>query len=435
MKKTIYTLAAAVLASSFAFAQDSTKTGKFTISGYIDSYYNYSLNNPQSGSIAGDPKTYTQDPNVIGLARGFDRTHNQFSLGLVQTKFMYTNRNSEMVIDLVYGPNAALANFGNAIGLAGVEHRTAGGNSTATYASSIAIKQAYFKYNVTSKFSFTVGQFGTHIGYEVIDAPLNYNYSLSNLFNNGPFYHVGAKLNYAFSDKFGLMFGVVNNWDNLYDFKSQKSLVAQMFISPVKGWNVYFNWIGGANDDQYKYPSNGIPATASTPTRNSLSFPVGTQYFRNLLDLTTGYQVTSKLYFGLNAAYGWYNFKTDGIVDLPNNDLNNGGSPDQPVSSWFLSTSPNWWGIAGYANFQFTSFLGLGVRYEHFNDANTVRYIQAVNNSFTVTMPITLADGHLIIKPEFRLDNAPFRKIYEGKDLSTPSNSQAVFGMAFIYKY
>ncbi|TAF73297.1 MAG: porin [Bacteroidetes bacterium] len=435
MKKTIYTLAAAVLASSFAFAQDSTKTGKFTVSGYIDSYYNYSLNNPQSGSIAGDPTSYTGDANTLGLARGFDRSHNQFSLGLVQTKFAYTNRNSEMVIDLVYGPNAALANFGNAVGLTPFIHTNASGASNATYASSIAIKQAYFKYNVTSKFSFTVGQFGTHIGYEVIDAPLNYNYSLSNLFNNGPFYHVGAKLNYAFSDKFGLMFGVVNNWDNLYDFKSQKSLVAQIFVSPAKGWNVYANWIGGANDDGYKFPKAGLPSGIV----GGLSFPVNTNYTRNLFDLTTGYQVSSKLYLGMNAAYGWYSFNEDVRVSTPKptDDLDGDGTPDAGplISSWFGSLTPNWWGIAGYANFQFTSFLGLGVRYEHFNDKNAVRYIQTINNSFTVTMPITLADGHLILKPEFRMDNTTGRPIYESSDPSAPTRSQNVFGMAFIYKY
>ena len=61
------------------------------------------------------------------------------------------------------------------------------------YGTSAAIKQAYFTDRLTPRLSFTVGQFGTHVGYEVIVAPLNYNYSLSNLFNNGPFYHVGLK--------------------------------------------------------------------------------------------------------------------------------------------------------------------------------------------------------------------------------------------------
>jgi len=36
---------------------------------------------------------------------------------------------------------------------------------------SAAIKQAYFTYKATEKLSFTVGQFGTHVGYEVNRCP------------------------------------------------------------------------------------------------------------------------------------------------------------------------------------------------------------------------------------------------------------------------
>lgn len=416
MKKTIYSLAAAVLASSFAFAQDSTKTGKFTISGYMDSYYQTAFNNPIGNRAAG----------ASGAARAFDKVANQFALGLVQTKFMYTNRNSEMVIDLVFGPNAALGNFGHVVGLTGYENKVSSGDYTnGTYLASMAIKQAYFKYNVTSKFSFTVGQFGTHIGYEVIDAPLNYNYSLSNLFNNGPFYHVGAKLNYAFSDKFGLMLGVVNNWDNLYDWKKQKSIVAQLFISPIKGWNVYANYIGGYGDDQYKIPGVAVADQSANPLNNAATNPVSAifanGYVRNLLDLTTGYQITSKFYFGANAALGWYNGLT-GATDLAGNSTN----------------YQTWYGAAVYTNYQFTSYLGLGLRYEHFADKYALRYIgfgkAVINNSFTATMPITLADGHVILKPEFRVDASPGNMLYQD-NVGSGREHQATIGMAFIYKY
>lgn len=398
MKKTIYTLASAVLASSFAFAQDSTKTGKFTISGYIDSYYQTAFNNPAANDVSG--KT--------GTARAFDKVANQFALGLVQTKFAYTNRNSEMVIDLTFGPNAALGNFGNHPELAGYVSAASGGGAAyapAIYRAMGPIKQAYFKYNLTKKFSFTVGQFGTHIGYEVIDAPINYNYSLSNLFNNGPFYHVGAKLNYAFSDKFALMFGLVNNWDNPYDWKKQKTIIGQLYVSPLKGLNVYANYIGGFNDDQYAKSS----IAASDVVPNAIP-----GYVRNLLDLTTGYQVTSKFYLGLNAAYGWYN----GV-----------GTSDGEHANFIP-----WSGIAGYTNFQFTSYLGLGLRYEHFNDKYGVRYLKNINNSLTVTLPITLSDGHVILKPEFRVDAAVSKALYINSD-GTTREHQATIGMAFIYKY
>ena len=112
-------------------------------------------------------------------------------MGLVQTKMTYANDKSEAVVDLTFGPNADLGNYGNLVSVLNPDYT----------GMALAIKQAYFTYNFSDKFSMTAGQFGTHIGYEVIDAPVNFNYSLSNLFNNGPFYHTGLKATYSFSDR------------------------------------------------------------------------------------------------------------------------------------------------------------------------------------------------------------------------------------------
>ncbi len=433
MKKSILLFAAGVMATAFSFAQEAAKKdeGKFSVSGYIDSYYNYGMQNSNYNNVSGPS----------GAARAFDKTSNQFSLGLVQTKFAYSNAKSEMVIDLAFGPNAALGNFGNVPGLAGFINPVSSGGAPygpATYLTSMAIKQAYFTYKATDKLSFTVGQFGTHIGYEVIDAPVNYNYSLSNLFNNGPFYHVGAKVNYAFSDKFGIMVGLVNNWDNLYDYKTQKSGVAQVFFSPLDGWNIYLNWIGGYGDDQFKLPTNSIDKSSGygagvTGQAGYLFSPAGTGYTRNLFDLTTGYQVTDNLYFGLNAAYGFYSFTTskDSIgVDAGGATV----STESAVKGAFKDkTSPGWYGAAFYANYKITDMIGVGIRAEHFNDDNGVRYIARTNNSLTLTTPITLADGHLIIKPELRYDVSS-GSIYLSNEGGI-RRDQTTIGLAFIYKY
>ena len=156
--------------------------GEFVFSGYSDVNYFQNLNHPLSGKNTG----------TSGFARAFDQREGQFQLGLVQTKLNYTFKRSTLVTDLVFGPHADLGNYGNVVGPLG---------ST----TSLAIKQAYFTFLVGDKLNFTLGQFGTHIGYEVIDAPLNFHYSLSNCFNNGPFYHIGLKAEYALSSKVNLM--------------------------------------------------------------------------------------------------------------------------------------------------------------------------------------------------------------------------------------
>lgn len=425
MKNTFTTLVmtsmvwANVLAQSDSIGQTTPlEKPKVTLSGYIDSYYLHAFNNPKSGTLMGNPLANGGYPD----GRAFDRIADQFALGLVQTKFTYSDNKSDLVIDLTFGPNAELGNFGNARIANNNNYNTSlwypsGPNSgyvNQLYGTSASIKQAYFTYKATGKLSFTVGQFGTHIGYEVIDAPVNYNYSLSNLFNNGPFYHIGAKVNYALTDKVSLMAGLVNNWDNLFDNNRQKSIIGQVYLKPVDGFNIYLNYIGGYGDDTYL---STLAVTGSKPYLE--------HYTRQMVDLTTGYQVTTQFYVGLNAAYGKYNFKATG------SDLTD-------ITNTYGSSKPDWGGVAVYSNYAISDIFGIGVRVESFHDPNYVRYIGTVNNSFTLTAPITVADGHLIMKPEFRMDNAKNSKdghaYYEDKNGNGTSNQQT-FGVAFIYKY
>ena len=338
----------------------------------------------------------------------------------------------------------------------------------------------------------------------MIDAPVNYNYSLSNLFNNGPFYHIGAKTSYAFSDKFALMGGVVNNWDAMTDWKTQKSVIGQVFVSPLEGMNIYVNYIGGYHDDGFKTNANlpgasslnvapAVPPATFTPSGAATAAPtVSGGYVRQMLDLTAGYQITDKLYVGINAALGWYTFsidketqefKKEGGTDVYVKDATGAnlvaGDPDgngkaniaYSNKAWgkafFADSSKykSWGGIALYANYKINDMFGIGARYEHFDDRNGVRYFNGVNNSLTITLPITLADGHLIIKPEVRIDEGnvgivPYKdadgKLYTvgGGYYSTPDTyaakeagttvsgvpaastpRQTTIGLAFIYKY
>ena len=418
LKTRIYLLALSFIAIN-TFAQDAAPAAeekpKIVMSGYIDSYILTAFNSPKSLTLMGQGQG---DPSGINggfpAGRAFDRLDKQFALGLVQTKFAYSDKKSDLVIDLTFGPNAELGNFGNTGGLAGNTSgttnlwRSSNPFVNQLYGSSAAIKQAYFTYKATDKLSFTVGQFGTHIGYEVIDAPVNYHYSLSNLFNNGPFYHIGMKATYAFSDKVTWMAGLVNNWDNLVDNSAQKSFVTQFYIKPVDGFNIYLNYIGGYSDDTY------------LTTLGSAGKPYLERYTRNLFDLTTGYQVTPKFYLGLNAAYGFYDFSAT-------------GADKQAIVDSYGSTSPSWGGYAIYSNYAISDVVGIGARYESFEDKNYVRYLGTTNSSFTLTLPITLADAHLIVKPELRIDEAG-KAYYEDSEGKAVTGQQTL-GVAFIYKY
>ena len=346
-------------------AQESTHS--FSLAGYVDAYYQYNLNNPVSRSNGG---------------RIFDLNHDNISLGLAQTMFTYTNDKSEVVLDLTFGPNAELGNFGN-IGTA------------------LAIKQAYLAYNLSDAVTFSIGQYGTHIGYELIDAPDNFNYSLSYLFGNGPFYHTGAKLDIAASETVGFMVGVVNGWDALADYNDKKSIALQASIAPSDNFGVYLNWIGG---DEY----GGGSAFGNTEGS-----------YTSLFDLTTSYTIEldtsgKSLLLGLNAAYGSFSAGDEGIAPY--------------------AEDATWAGAALYLNYHMSESSALGVRAEYFDDPDGVRYFGPLSVfALTLTGDFKVADGALSFKPELRLDNTsePF---FEG-DNGTLGKSQTTIGVGFVYNF
>ena len=373
-------------------AQDSTATaaGKFTFSGYMDTYYTANFNNP----------LYRENVGVGGAARAFDQRAGQFQLGLIQAKATYTSGSVDAVFDLTWGNNADLGNYGNTVSL----------NTGAATSTALAIKQAYITLKATPKLSFTAGQFGTHIGYEVIDAPVNYNYSLSNLFNNGPFYHLGVKAQYNFSDKVYLMAGLVNNIDRNYDNNRAKGFIAQLFIAPVSGWNVYLNT--AVSNEANVQTTNGKAGKDSTGTYS-------------IVDLTTTYQLTPKFFLGLNAAYG---SQTGGY---------------QQYNPYFTGTettkATNWSGVAIYSNYAFSDRFGLGVRYETFDNKGGARALVAADgsgvsvNSITVTGNITTGNGHVLLKPELRIDSYSKDKFLNGDNKLV--KSQTTLGLAAIFKF
>jgi hypothetical protein len=368
MKKTIIIFLVALLFCGLSsYAQDTLSTkGQLSISGYVDVGYQYNFNKPMSGMNGG---------------RIFDLYHNQFSLGLVQTVVTYTKGKLTGVADLTVGPNADLANFGN--------------DGTARI-----VKQAYVSYAFTDKVALTVGQYGTHIGYEVIEAPLNFNYSLSHLFGNGPFYHTGAKLDFSLSDGVGLMIGVVNGWYALVDFNDKKSITAQLALSPAEGLDMYLNWVGG---DEYGGGS------AFGDTKGS---------FASLFDLALSYSASDAFLIGLNTAYG--SFKS---------------GENEPIPGEVYSADADWWGAALYLNYNATERFGIGLRGEHFSDPDGVRYNGPLEvTAFTLTGNVKLAEGNFMIKPELRAD---FTKdgFFEDGDGNFGKDSQITMGLAFIYAF
>lgn len=389
--------------------------GKLSISGYLDSYYFTNFNSPSSRDNMGQS----------GVGRGFDRRVDQFQLGMVQTVFKYTNKKSEMVADLAFGPSAQYGNYGNVPALAPAYGYKIGND---VY-SAVIIKQAYFRYNATDRLNFIAGQFGTHIGYEYIDAPLNFFYSINHTFNSGiPFYHTGLKGTYAFSDKVSLMLGLVNGFDYVHDNNRSKGLIGQLSLTPAKGLSIYFNYISSNESN--------TNAAGNTPEGNFTVY-----------DLNGGYQATENLFIGYWFMYG--------------SQFGELGSPGTFVPADGDVTSTKHWGGANlYLIYAFTDMFSLGFRGEYFDNSsgarglrnydltkvtatNTSGGVGATATTYTLTGTVTLADGHLLLKPELRMDifdklsgtaNERSQQFMDSKGEFT-YNSQTTLGVAAIYKF
>ena len=320
-------------------------------------------------------------------------------------RMSYAYKNTEVVAEIGFGPNVEYGSYGNDFRY---KWGTVVANSTYT---ALMIKQAYFNVKPTEKLTITAGQFGTHIGYEYIDAPLNFNYSINNTFNAGiPFYHLGLKGTYAFSDKVSLMMGLVNGTDQINDNNRGKSFIGQLFVSPAEGLNIYFNTI------------QGNEANARDDGQDT------TSYF-GVLDLVATYQVTERFMVGTWLMYG--------------------SAKGEFQGGTYFTEMKHWSGANLYLTYKFTDIFSLGARLEYFDNKSGARALLTNGQgtdvqTYTLTGNFLLADGKLILKPEFRYDN--FKKMKGSSGETVPQqfmdengtftkNTQATIGLAAIYKF
>lgn len=353
MQKTFYLVISLLFIQLTSIGQDSIPE-KINFSGFLDAYYSYNFNQPKSLGNWGS----------TGVGRVFDGEHDHLALNIVQLKADYESKQFDFVGDFIFGPGAELAQFGNK-------------------GTSISVKQAYGVWKMNSKTQLTFGQFGTHIGYELVDAPDNFHYSLSYLFANGPFYHMGLKLNRELNDKVNVMIGLLNGWDHIVDNNNSKTFAGQINFTPNDKTNLTLNYIGGNED----------PITL---TGDSISD------YKQMADLVLSSQLSAKFKLTLNSAFGVYHF-------------------DQ--------SNQYWGGTAIYLEYLWSKKWTSGVRAEFFDDSSNVQYLGAAYQGYTLTLNYVAVEDHLHIKPEFRLDNAS-RAIYSTS--SGMGSQQSTVGIAMV---
>ena len=116
-------------------AEAEDTDGKFSFSGYFDTYYFMNFNKPASRNNLG----------MSGISRGFDRYVGQFQLGMLMTRMQYSYKSVELVGEVGWGPNVEYGSYGSDVRY---KWGTVLANNTMT---AIALKQAYINLKASDK--------------------------------------------------------------------------------------------------------------------------------------------------------------------------------------------------------------------------------------------------------------------------------------------
>lgn len=351
MKKGLLTALAACQVF-FAYSQtkeDTLQPPLVKISGSADVYYKYNFNGNNT-----DNKT------------SFTNSHNSFELGMISLKAEHEFKKGSIVADIGFGRRAAEFSYNE--------------TPEKTNTMEMSIKQLYLSYQVLDKLKISMGSFGTHVGYELLDAYLNRNYSMSYMFSNGPFFSTGVKADITISPAWTAMIGLFNPTDfKSASWSNQKYIGAQLGYSsttaPVK---LYLNYLEGRD-------TSGVQ--------------------NHQIDFVATYQVSTLLGLGYNGTISTYKNTRDKEVE---------------------QVSRKWWGSAVYINLDFTPKVGLSLRGEYFDDKDGLKTFSGTSggNVLAGTLSLNYKVGNLTIVPEFRIDKASvdiFNKS-DGRPIGTSPN-------------
>jgi hypothetical protein len=230
--------------------------------------------------------------------------------------------------------------------------------------------QAFVQY---AKGPLTVigGKFITSAGAEVINPTQDTNFSRSILFGYAiPFTHTGLRAMYAVNDTLSLMVGVNNGWDQLRDMNSAKTVEVGALLAPLKNLSV------SAGGHFGKEQADGVAGSVFGG-------------LRSLVDVVVTYKATDKLTLILNPDWGAQK-NTATLVATGNN-------------------TSRWYGLAGYAVYQFNDLWRGSLRAEYFDDKDGYRTgVKQKWKEVTYTMAY-LPTKNIELRGEVRLDrsNAP----------------------------
>jgi hypothetical protein len=319
------------------------------------------------------------DSEENGL-RIFDHKANAFTLDLAQ---------------IVFNKDAAVGGVGYRLKLSAGEtakfiHAAGLGNSDDPF----DLTEAYIDYiaPVGKGLKFQFGKFVTMHGAEVIEARDDMNYSRGLLFNYAiPFTHTGLMIGYPFSDKFGVNFYVVNGWDNFSkDVGGSKTLGLSFNYTPA---------------DQFSFVENLMNGREVVVSGSDLRTD------RFLSDTVITVKPVKNLTFVVNTDYA----------------TQSGASPIDGGEA-------KWWGIAGYAKYDFSDLFSTAVRGEYFDDRDGFRTGTPQKAKEITLTPEFRVAKNLIVRPEYRHDWSD-QTVFDSHSIPANKKNQNTLALGVMYTW
>lgn len=357
--KSITLMGVLMLASTVTvFAQEEKKeeAPKLLIGGHLDSYFKLDA----AGKLGQNSTT------------SFTRTHNSVELNMATITAEQKFGKAQAFLDLGFGKRVEEFVYNNSVPK----------NNTF---STIFVKQMFVAYQATDALKLTMGSWGTHIGYEYVDATMNSNYSISYAFTNGPFFNTGVKADYVFR-KWNFMTGLTQPSDirSALDAKTtQKTVIGQI----------------GYTGDKTSFYANFTTGSYNPNNANTTQF-----------DLVVNRKVTDKFTASLHTSINknTYDDKTKAVY---------------------------WYTFIGYFKYDLKSNINLTLRSEYFRDKGFTADFGYLNDVNLVSNTLTLnyKIANLTLKPEIRFTSASEKHFLDYDNNPTNKNLQVFF--ATVYKF
>lgn len=331
----------------------------------LDTYYGFNFNRPIGR---------------VNVLRAYDVTSNNFSLN-------QANLIVESAPDL-----AAHRRFGGRLDFQF-------GQATETLQGSLAneprpyvyrnIFQAYGSYILPVGSGLTVdfGKWASALGTESNYSKDQLNYSRSYWFDFLPFYHMGARVNYRFTDAVAIDYWITNGTQQTEAFNNFKDQFVGAVLTPTKklSWNVQY-YLGQEHPDVQPIVNPGTPNPATQP---GLSVAPVVPYYTGKLKIFD--------------TYATWTASADTAFTLEGDYVSNQNPPPAPQSRAY--------GGAVYARQQLTKRTSIAGRAEYLRDHGGLftGASQAIKET-TVTYDYRPVTEGFLIRAEWRRDfsNIPF---------------------------